>query len=108
MENGNNMVQNNKKSYIITLLLACLFGGVGAHRFYTGHIFIGILQLLTTGGFGIWVLIDIISLILNKFRDADDMELEGHNVGCAMLVAFTIIITFVLVCIKAIVSALSS
>lgn len=108
MGNSNNVVQNNKKSYILTLLLACLFGGMGAHRFYTGYVFIGILQLLTAGGFGIWILIDIISLILNKYRDANDMELEGHNVGCAMLVAFTIVITFVLAGIKAVVLMFSA
>ena len=29
-------------------------GYLGIHRFYTGNILIGIIQLITGGGFGIW------------------------------------------------------
>ena len=39
----------------ITCLLLCWFLGVlGVHRFYSGHTALGVLQLLTLGGCGIW------------------------------------------------------
>jgi hypothetical protein len=56
----------------LTALLLCFFLGVfGIHRFYTGHTGIGIVQLLTLGGCGIWALIDFIMIIVGSFRDAD-------------------------------------
>ena len=50
----------------------CWFLGIfGVHRFYTGHTTIGIIQLLTLGGCGIWMLIDFIMLLLGNFKDAN-------------------------------------
>jgi hypothetical protein len=56
----------------LTALLLCFFLGVfGVHRFYTGHIGLGVVQLLTLGGCGIWALIDFIMIIVGSFRDAE-------------------------------------
>jgi hypothetical protein len=56
----------------LTALLLCFFLGIfGVHRFYTGHIGLGVVQLLTLGGCGIWALIDFIMIIVGTFRDAD-------------------------------------
>ena len=61
------------KSWIATVLLCQFLGTLGVHRFYTGRIITGILQLLTFGGFGIWVLIDLIMIYTDSFKD--DMNL---------------------------------
>ena len=86
----------SSRSYIVNLLLAMFLSGFGIHRFYTGYILIGIIQLLTEGGFGIWALIDLIALVMNSYRDAEGNELEGHNAGCAMIVGIVLIISFVM------------
>lgn len=39
------------------------------HRFYVGKIVTGILMLVTLGGLGIWTLIDVIMIAVQKFRD---------------------------------------
>ncbi len=67
------------KSYTATLLLSFFLGGLGIHRFYTGYIGIGILQLLTGGGCGIWTLIDFVSICFNNYKDANDQDLGGYN-----------------------------
>lgn len=60
--------QNNR--WIISLLLCWFFGVLGVHRFYTGHTAIGIIQLLTLGGCGIWALIDFILIAAGSYKDA--------------------------------------
>ena len=64
------------KSWLTTLLLCLFFGGLGVHRFYTGYIGIGVIQLLTLGGCGIWALIDFIMILCNGFKTADGSELQ--------------------------------
>ena len=70
---------NQQKSYTVTLLLSIFLGGFGIHRFYTGYIGLGILQLITLGGCGIWALIDFIRICFNNFKSADGQELAEYN-----------------------------
>ena len=61
-----------RPSLLAAILLSLLgpFAGLsGLHRFYLGHITIGILMLITCGGCGIWQLIDIIILASGNMRD---------------------------------------
>ena len=59
------------KSQIIALVLVLLVGYLGIHRFYLGYTGIGIIQLLTAGGCGIWALIDLIRIITGDLVPAD-------------------------------------
>jgi len=59
------------KSNTVALLLCFFIGILGVHRFYVGKIGTGILQLVTLGGLGIWALIDMIMIILQKFTDSE-------------------------------------
>jgi len=57
------------KDWLTTLLLAIFLGWLGVHRFYTDHVGIGVAQLLTAGGCGIWNLVDIIMIAAGSFKD---------------------------------------
>ena len=59
------------KSWLVTLLLCLFLGIIGIHRFYVGKIGTGILMilLLMTGISAIWAIIDLILIILGKFKD---------------------------------------
>ena len=59
----------SEKEFVPTILLCLLLGAFGAHRFYVGKIWTGVIQLFTLGGFGIWAFIDLIMIIVGKFRD---------------------------------------
>jgi len=63
------------KSWLVTLLLCLFLGGLGVHRFYTGKIGTGILMLLTLGGLGIWVLVDLIMIAIGSFKDKEGRAL---------------------------------
>ncbi|MCC5943584.1 MAG: TM2 domain-containing protein [Bernardetiaceae bacterium] len=59
------------KSQVIALVLCFFLGGLGIHRFYLGYTWQGIVQLLTAGGCGIWVLIDFIRIITGDLQPAN-------------------------------------
>ncbi|HYU74108.1 MAG TPA: TM2 domain-containing protein [Ktedonobacteraceae bacterium] len=63
------------KDWMTTLLLCIFLGWLGVHRFYTGHIAIGVIQLLTGGGCGIWWLIDFIMILTDSYRDSNGLPL---------------------------------
>lgn len=66
---------STQKDWLTTLLLCIFLGGFGIHRFYTGHTAIGVVQLLTLGGCGIWALIDLIMIITGDFKDSNGYPL---------------------------------
>jgi TM2 domain-containing membrane protein YozV len=59
------------KSQLVALLLVILVGGLGIHRFYLGYTTIGIIQLLTLGGCGVWALIDLIRIAIGDLGPKD-------------------------------------
>ena len=60
----------------MTTLLLCIFvGGLGIHSFYTRKTTIAIVQLFTLGGCGIWVLVDLIMIVTDNFRDGEGRPL---------------------------------
>lgn len=74
-------VQYASPKNLLAATLLCFFLGVfGIHRFYVGKVGTGIAQLLTAGGFGIWVLIDLILLICQAFKDRDGYTLRWDTV----------------------------
>ena len=84
----------NRKNYTATLLLSFFLGGLGIHRFYTGYIGFGIIQLLTGGGCGIWALIDFIRICFNNYKDAQGNELADYNKTLGMVFFFVWVALF--------------
>jgi TM2 domain-containing membrane protein YozV len=64
------------KSKTVALLLCFFIGILGVHRFYVGKIGTGVLQLVTLGGLGIWALIDMIMIVMQKFTDSEGNTLK--------------------------------
>ena len=65
----------DQKSWMVALLLSIFAGSLGVDRFYLGYIGLGVAKLLTCGGCGIWGLIDIIMIAMDKLPDANGQPL---------------------------------
>ena len=68
----------SEKSFVSTLILCLLLGGLGVHRFYVGKVGTGIIMLLTLGGLGITTLIDLIRIAVQKFTDSGGIVIKAQ------------------------------
>ena len=61
----------SEKVWLTSVLLCFFLGSLGIHSFYAGKTGIGIAQLLTMGGCGVWTLIDFIMLLCGSYKDSE-------------------------------------
>ena len=77
-QDSNGVQTISEKNWLVALLLCIFLGAVGIHRFYVGKTGTGILMILTFGGFGLWVLIDLILIATNLFTDINGLKLNKN------------------------------
>ena len=73
---GVRLIRSGDKDWMVALVLSILVGGLGVDRFYLGYVGLGILKLVTAGGCGIWWLVDVILIAMNKLPDAQGNRLR--------------------------------
>ncbi len=66
--------------HIFTWVFSFLLGIYGVDRFARGQIGLGLLKMMTFGGFGMWYMADLIVAILESYagpyRDQEDLEFD--------------------------------
>lgn len=73
-QGGNHLMAHKNK--LTAILLSVFVGGLGIDRFYLGYTGLGVVKLLTCGGFGIWTLIDLVMICTGSLRPADGSPWE--------------------------------
>ena len=68
--------KESDRSPVIAAAFALFLGWIGFHRFYVGKYGTAILMLFTLGGFGVWTLIDLITILAGAFKDSDGRTLR--------------------------------
>lgn len=75
------------KDKTTAIILSALLGGLGVDRFYLGYTGMGVLKLLTSGGFGVLWILDIINIASGKLQPADGSGYATDSFGAANSVA---------------------
>ena len=58
-----------EKHFLAAFFLSFSWGVLGVDRMYLGKWFTGILKLVTAGGFGLWIVIDLYLIMSGSMRD---------------------------------------
>ncbi len=72
---SNSAGKNPPKRFMTAVLLSFFLGSLGLDRFYLGYPRLGILKLLTMGGFGFWTVFDFILIVTRQLLSADGQPL---------------------------------
>ncbi|KAG9509686.1 TM2 domain-containing protein, partial [Fragariocoptes setiger] len=65
--------------FLTTLLYSIFLGFAGIDRFCLGHIGTAVAKLITLGGFGVWWIVDIISLITGGLMPEDGSNWQPYT-----------------------------
>jgi TM2 domain-containing membrane protein YozV len=70
-------MEKSPKSFVATLLFCFFLGSFSIHRFYVGKVGTAILQIVTLGGLGIWLLVDFIMIVVGAFKDKEGRPIKA-------------------------------
>ena len=88
-------VWTKKRSTAALLMLLGFFGIHGIHRFYVGNSVMGLLMLITLGGFFIWTLIDLVVMVRGRFTDGYGLPLTTARADTVVILGVFVVLLVV-------------
>lgn len=96
---------NKQRHFLAAFFLSLMWGVFGVDRFYLGKYFTGFLKLITFGGFGIWMVIDLSLIMSGVMRDRQGNALLEYD-RYKKFARRTVLIFSIVICMIIIVSGL--
>jgi len=75
MQNAKTKKFPGQRHFLAVFFISFMWGTFGVDRMYLGKWGTGILKLVTFGGFGIWVLVDLVLIMAGTMRDKQGREM---------------------------------
>ena len=95
-----------QRHFLAVFFFSLIWGVFGVDRFYLGKYGTGFLKLITFGGFGIWALADLKTILSGKMRDREGNKMLGYE-EYKKLARNTTFLFFAILVLIAIVSSIS-